>query len=531
MVAESAAGAPAAAPSIVDARSVADAVPEAALPAEAAAVAEAAASPEVAPASSGLVPEEKEVRNEQDQQQRVEEHQEEEQPSPLAEGWAEYKDPTTGKPYYYNASTGTTSWERPAAETVAPATRESLEEKPETEEKGESEAVADAVENIAKVEIKESPETKSEGNGELSFAAQVEAEAEAEAEQEADMDSGGEKAGAEASPEGSGAVDASEGKEESPEAASEENQETAIGDANAADSVLPDGWAEAADPSTGNTYYYQAATNQTTWERPVSETKAGDDVEPPVLVEANTDMAGEIVGGEDPQAGNASDLPLEVQGESASADAKSDAVPAPLSANATDVFAAPAAAAAAEAEVPQAASSDVVPAPLSTNATDVFAAPAAAAAAAEVPQAASSDTAAAAFASAGVGSVSASDLFSTPPSRVGCWIGAFHQRRRQRRRRRTGPPTDDARGGPCRGQGSGRFRLRLPHGSLRRTRRTPASSGHVIRRVNWHAAERAVSDSERATIYFSSSGRRSSVLRKEWGWRTIHRATINAPYE
>ena len=31
---------------------------------------------------------------------------------------------------------------------------------------------------------------------------------------------------------------------------------------------LPDGWKAAKDPASGREYYYHAATQQTTWERP-----------------------------------------------------------------------------------------------------------------------------------------------------------------------------------------------------------------------------------------------------------------------
>ena len=38
--------------------------------------------------------------------------------APLPEGWKEYVDKATGKSYYYNASSATTTWERPKAATL-----------------------------------------------------------------------------------------------------------------------------------------------------------------------------------------------------------------------------------------------------------------------------------------------------------------------------------------------------------------------------------------------------------------------------
>lgn len=40
-------------------------------------------------------------------------------PSPLPPQWKEILDPSSGKPYYYNAATGVTQWQRPSAESFA----------------------------------------------------------------------------------------------------------------------------------------------------------------------------------------------------------------------------------------------------------------------------------------------------------------------------------------------------------------------------------------------------------------------------
>ena len=57
-------------------------------------------------------------QQEQEQQKEKEEEApaaEEEELPPLPEGWAEYIDPNSGRPYYYHAADGVTTWTRPVA--------------------------------------------------------------------------------------------------------------------------------------------------------------------------------------------------------------------------------------------------------------------------------------------------------------------------------------------------------------------------------------------------------------------------------
>ena len=42
---------------------------------------------------------------------------------------------------------------------------------------------------------------------------------------------------------------------------------------------LPENWAEAVDPETGDTYYFNIETNETSWDPPGDDTPAADEEE------------------------------------------------------------------------------------------------------------------------------------------------------------------------------------------------------------------------------------------------------------
>ena len=144
----------------------------------------------------------------------------------LPEGWTETVDPTSGQSYYYNSNTQETSWERPVPKVEEAAAELAAEPEPMVEEKVEEPSKSAEVE--PKPEESEPvlfPAPPSQNGTEL-FACP---------------------------PQSSATVDGP------PKAA------------DAAPGALPEGWTETADPSTGQSYYYNVNTQETSWERPVAE--------------------------------------------------------------------------------------------------------------------------------------------------------------------------------------------------------------------------------------------------------------------
>jgi hypothetical protein len=133
----------------------------------------------------------------------------------LAAGWVETVDPTSGRTYYYNASTQETSWERP----THPEVRLLLVPKEETPAPLQPEVVALGV-------VLVEPNNKEDSNKEPV----VEESVEGALVETADLK-----------------------PESSPEAPP----------------PLPVDWVERTNPSTGRMYYYNKATKVTSWERPL----------------------------------------------------------------------------------------------------------------------------------------------------------------------------------------------------------------------------------------------------------------------
>ena len=156
--------------------------------------------------------------------------------SELPEEWEEIVDPDSGRVYYYNAADGTTSWDRP----VVPVPAESHRPVPDSEPERTSET------ELSSAATENAPMSSGSWNMVSS---------------QGSYDAAVDQLGASSNPEVhiESAVSVEEASAESPEQ---------VGPGAPGTESLPPNWTELTDPSSGNKYYLNELTNETTWERP-----------------------------------------------------------------------------------------------------------------------------------------------------------------------------------------------------------------------------------------------------------------------
>lgn len=140
-------------------------------------------------------------------------------PSKMAaqqDDWTEHVDPGSGNPYYYNAKTGETSWTKPAQAAAA-------------------NPVAQAAEPVAAGLADGWTEHLDAASGRTYY------------------------------------YNASTGEtswERPAQTSQQQQQQTPVAVSEPSPAGLPEGWTEHLDPGSGRTYYYNASTGVTSWDRP-----------------------------------------------------------------------------------------------------------------------------------------------------------------------------------------------------------------------------------------------------------------------
>ncbi|KAL3941593.1 MAG: hypothetical protein SGBAC_004067 [Bacillariaceae sp.] len=154
------------------------------------------------------------------------------------EEWTETVDPTTGQTYYYNERTQETSWEKPASMTRATDTKEA-------ESKSDSSDWVEVVDPTS---------------GEVYYYNQV------------TQETSWEKPASMTEPQQSVPAD-------------DQPKETAPATELTTDLSQTNDWAETVDPSTGQIYYYNSKTGETSWEKPEEAKEPAVEVQPSTVAQ------------------------------------------------------------------------------------------------------------------------------------------------------------------------------------------------------------------------------------------------------
>ena len=189
----------------------------------------------------------------------------------IPEGWVETEDPSSGQVYYYNSTTGEVSWEMPQPEVSQSEVPEDIEPDPLNSDEDEQ---ADSLPEGWVVFEDPSSGRKYFYNsisGEVSWEGPTEEKQEAptSSEQQAEPETDEGSSSRSSSNVMRAAVSGSAVEDE--EESESESEEDEITEEKANESeLLPEGWEAVPDSSSGQTYYYNHLTGETSWEKPVT---------------------------------------------------------------------------------------------------------------------------------------------------------------------------------------------------------------------------------------------------------------------